>query len=327
VSGASRHFVVPDDAAGARLDAWLAAQETAPSRSQLKHAAEEGRLLVDGETARVSHRLRGGEAVELRPDGRPASDGAALPEDIPLRVLFEDEHLLAVDKPAGMVVHPAAGNPDGTLVNAVLGRYVGAALPGDAGRAGIVHRLDRDTSGVILVARSVVAHEALSRQFHDRQVSKTYLALARGRVAEALRIDAAIGRHPRDRKKMSVAARVARKATTDIRPLEYFGAATLVEARPLTGRTHQIRVHLASRGWPIVADPIYGGRAPVARGAWASVDKALAAVPRLALHAAAIEFDHPASRRRVRVEAPLAEDLEGAFAVVRNAASKVVDSQ
>lgn len=321
-------LAVPDEAAGQRLDAWLASQDAAPTRSQLKYAVSEERLLVDGRAVRLSHRLRGGESVSLRAPSSDSSEGSELlAQDIPLKVLFEDEHVLAVDKPCGMVVHPAVGNPDGTLVNAVLGRYGPEGLPGESGRAGIVHRLDRDTSGVILVARTVAAHEALSRQFRERMISKTYLALVRGNVAKAGRVDAPIGRHPRDRKRMSTAANVSRAAITDFEPLEQFGGATFVEAHPLTGRTHQIRVHLASKGWPILADPIYGGRLKPDRSLRPLVLKAMQAVPRLALHAARIEFEHPAGGGRLALEAPLAEDLQTALETLRRAAKNVVDSR
>lgn len=293
-----RCFRVPSDAEGARLDVWLAAQALAPTRSQIKVAARAGRLSVDGRDVRVSHRLRSGEVVVLL-DGPPEpSSGRVEAEAIALDVLFEDESLVAVNKPAGMVVHPAAGIRTGTLVNAILGRYPGAALPGEAVRAGIVHRLDRDTSGVILVALTVAAHESLARQFRERSVKKVYWAVVQGRMVGDARVDAAIGRHPTDRKRMSTRGKPARSAVTDLRPLETFQGVTLVEARPLTGRTHQIRVHLAAGGWPIVGDKVYG----VSRGA--------APIGRQALHATSIEFAHPTSGRRLAVQAPLPPDFE-----------------
>ncbi|MFT4570981.1 MAG: 23S rRNA pseudouridine1911/1915/1917 synthase [Hyphomicrobiaceae bacterium] len=326
MADAELRLVVPESAVGGRLDTWLAAQDSAPTRSQIKRAVREGRLSVDGAAGRLSLRLRGGEVVELSAGQGKQMSGDVVAQDIPLTILFEDEHIVAVDKAHGMVVHPAVGNPDGTLVNAVLGRYGPAGLPGESHRVGIVHRLDRDTSGVILVARTVEAHEALSRQFRERTISKTYLALVRGNVAEAGQVDAPIGRHPRDRKKMSTAATVSRAAVTDYTPLERFGAATWLEARPLTGRTHQIRVHLASRGWPIVGDPIYGSRPRASRTGGGRVIAAVGAVPRLALHAAAIEFDHP-SGERLKIEAPLPADLAVAIQTLREVVSNVVDSR
>jgi len=303
-------FEVPSAAEGRRLDVWLAGQPQAPTRSQIKIAAQTGRLTVDGRAARVSHRLRGGERIILVADPDEPSTDDAGPESIALDVLYEDEFLVAINKAAGMVVHPAAGNRSGTLVNAILGRYPDAALPGSPSRAGIVHRLDRDTSGVILVARTVAAHEALARQFRERTVRKIYWALVQGRVASPQRIDAPIGRHRSDRKRMSVHGTPARNAVTEIRPLESYSleshlAATLIEARPLTGRTHQIRVHLAASGWPIIGDKVYGAT------------RAAAPIARQALHAVSIEFAHPRSGSRLRVEAPLALDFAELLRVLR----------
>lgn len=296
------------DAAGKRLDAWLALQPGAPTRSQIKAAADEERLLVSGSPARVSLRLKGGEAVELLEHEADPASAELVGEAIDLDVLFEDEHMLAINKPVGMVVHPAAGSRSGTLVHALLHRDPALAWPGEPGRAGIVHRLDRDTSGVILVARTVRAHEALSRQFRDRTVCKTYLAVVQGRLKEPMRIDLPIGRHPTERKRMSVTGRPARAALSDVTPLEALGAFTLVQVRPKTGRTHQIRVHLSAKGFPLVGDRVYGG-------------KPLGGFARQALHAAAIEFDRPGGEGRMEVQAPLPEDLEALLAMLRRAAS------
>lgn len=288
-------FPVPTETVGTRLDAWLAAQPGAPTRSQIKTAADGDRLQVGGKPVRASYRLRGGETVELVEPVADPSASAIVGEAIDLDVLFEDEDMLAVNKPAGMVVHPAVGNHSGTLVHALLHRDPSIAWPGQPERAGVVHRLDRDTSGVILVARNVRALEALSKQFRDRTIRKTYLALVHGVVKEGGRIDLPIGRHPTERKRMSVTGKPARAAISDYRPIEDLGEFTLVEVKPLTGRTHQIRVHLSAKGFPIIGDKVYGGkRKPV--------------FERQALHAFAIEFDRP-SGGRLRVEAPLATDL------------------
>ncbi len=299
-------FSVSAEDAGERLDAWLARQPDAPTRSQLKTAADDERIRIGGKPVRASHRLRAGETVELLEHEPDANAGEVLGEAIALDVLYEDSTLLAVNKPAGMVVHPAVGNRTGTLVNALLHRDPTLAWPGQPERAGIVHRLDRDTSGVILVARTVRAHEALSRQFRDRTIRKTYLALVHGTVREPGRIELPIGRHPTERKRMSVTGTPAREAISDFRPLERLGAFTLLEVRPRTGRTHQIRVHLASSGWPIVGDQVYGSRV---RGGFR----------RQALHASAIEFEHPEGGRHLRIEAPLATDFESLLGELRRA--------
>lgn len=299
-SSATRRFVAPAHAAGRRLDAWLAEQDGAPTRSQLKVASDAGRILVDGCTARASLRLRGGETVDLEAPKRATGEGGTLlAEPIELSILFEDETMAAIDKAPGMVVHPAAGNRSGTLVHALLHRYPALSAWADSGeRAGIVHRLDRDTSGVILVAKSPAAHEALARQFRDRSIAKTYLAIVHGHVVAPGRIDAPIGRHPVDRKRMSVSARRARSAVTEYTVRRAFERCSLLEVHPLTGRTHQIRVHLASSGLPIVGDRVYGRRAGVRPS-----------MARQALHASAIEFEHPRGDRRLRIEAPLADDM------------------
>ncbi len=246
-----------------------------------------------------------------RPD-TPADDEPR-PQPIPLEVLYEDEHLVAINKAPGLIVHPGAGHRDGTLVNALLHRFPRARWPNAPERAGLVHRLDRETSGVILVARTVAAHEALSRQFRTRTVAKSYLALVRGAVPAAGRIEVAIGRHPRDRKRMSVGSGRGRDATTAYEPIERFGVATLLLVSPRTGRTHQIRVHLASRGWPVVADPLYGvlsSRAVSAwRARWGERAEALASMPRQALHAWRIRFLHPIMQSELEIEAPLPTDF------------------
>lgn len=298
---------------GERLDRWLAVSGQLGSRSQLQAAIREGRVDVDGRRARASLRLAGGETVTVAP-GKPVdAEGLPTAEDLPLRILHEDECMLAVDKAAGMVVHPGAGNRQGTLVNALLHRYPDERWPGDRGRPGIVHRLDKETSGVVLVARTVEAHEQLSAQFRGRSVHKQYLALVRGVVSSPGVIDAALGRHPRDRKKMSQAARHSRPASTRYEPLESFDGLTLLKVMPETGRTHQIRVHMAASGWPVVRDPLYGGRS---RGDQASLclsartRELLSAMPRQALHAAKISFAHPLTGSMLSIEAPLPDDFE-----------------
>ena len=315
---------MPAEARGQRLDRWLAARPEADTRSQLAQAIAHGRVRVDGATAKASLKLRGGERIELAPAPAVAPTDI-VPEPIDLEILYADDRLIAVNKPAGMVVHPAAGNRAGTLVNALLHRYGAQRLPGAPERAGIVHRLDRETSGVILVALDARAHEALARQFRLRTLRKRYLALVRGDVRGAGTIDAPIGRHPHDRKRMSVAARQARDASTTYRPLERFGAATWLEVEPKTGRTHQIRVHLASRGWPVAGDSVYGvpsARAlATARRKAAAAEAVLAGLTRHALHASRIELAHPHDGRPLVIEAPVPADLNEVLASLRSVAA------
>ncbi len=290
-------------AGGGRLDSFIAASPIGISRSQARHAIDRGEVTVDGARRKAGYLVRPGERVELELVPPPPADAAA--EDLPLAVLYEDDALIAINKAPGMVVHPAPGRWRGTLVNALLHRW--GRLPSrDQSRPGIVHRLDRDTSGVIVIARTARVLEELARQFHDREVTKRYLAVVRGRMRDdALVIDASIGRHPVERKRMTTRARKSRAAVTRVRVLERFATTTLVEAMPETGRTHQIRVHLAARGHPIVGDAVYGR---------ASAD---AQIARQALHASSLTVVHPVRREPITFAAPLWSDMRALVDALR----------
>ncbi len=294
---------VPVLADEARLDVYLAGAAVVTSRSQAKVLIDNGCVLVDGRPCKAGFLLHGGERLEIRPPAKPPA-GAA-PENIPLRILYQDDDLLAVDKPAGMVVHPAPGNRTGTLVSALL--HHDLVTEGATGeRPGIVHRLDKETSGVLLVARTLRAHEALARAFRERTVHKRYLAVVLGTPSakEGL-LTWSIGRHPRERQRMSIHSHRGRTARTTYRVMESFRDLSLLELRPETGRTHQLRVHLAAMGHPVLADPLYGSR----KGRALPKSGPGREFGRQALHAAEIELVHPTTGARLRLVAPYPEDL------------------
>ena len=310
-------LVVAPDEAGLRLDAWLARRLPSLSRSRLQALIATGRVRLDEAPARAAARVRAGQsAVVSVPPPTPAEPQ---PEEIPLRVVYEDRALLVVDKPAGLVVHPGSGAQSGTLVNALLARVQDLSGIGGVLRPGIVHRLDRGTSGLLVVAKDDETHRALVRQFAGRTVEKEYLALVLGVPARASgEITAAIGRDPFHRKRMSTRAPRARDAQSSWTLAERFDGAALLRVRIHTGRTHQIRVHLASIGHPVAGDATYGGsRTPASRKVAAR--QALAFLERPALHAASLAFTHPASGERLRFEAPLPPDLEGVLSALRAA--------
>ena len=281
--------------AGARLDAFLARSLPALTRSAAVRLIEAGAVLVDGRTAAKSCRLAGGEAVSVAlPDPEPIE---ALPQDIPLDVVYEDEDVIVVNKPAGLVVHPAPGHPDGTLVNALL-HHCGSSLSGIGGelRPGIVHRIDRDTSGLIIAAKNDAAHQALSAQLQDHTLARTYEAVVVGNLREDRgTVDAPIGRHHTDRKKMAVTDRGGRAAVTHWEVLERFQGFTHVRCRLETGRTHQIRVHMAHLGHPICGDTVYGARKPVP------------GLTGQCLHAVGLRFIHPRTGEAVELSCPLSD--------------------
>lgn len=298
-----RSAQVPETAAGRRFDAVLAELFPEFSRSRLAEWIKSGDALLDGNAVRPREPVRGGEAVTLSVllDAQTEAE----PQDIPLVVLHEDADVFVIDKPAGLVVHPGAGNPDGTLVNGLLYRDPAlAALP----RAGIVHRLDKDTSGVMVVARTLQAHAALVEQLSARAVHRQYLAIVVGALVSGGTASAAIDRHPRDRLRMAVRDD-GRDAVTHYRLRERFRAHTALECRLETGRTHQIRVHMAHLKHPIVGDPLYGGSLKLPRGASEGLVAALRGFRRQALHAETLEFLHPLSGEPLRCSAPVPADM------------------
>jgi 23S rRNA pseudouridine1911/1915/1917 synthase len=323
--GGELSLTVGADDAGTRLDVFLARSMPDRSRSFLARAIEKGAARVDGVTARAAIKLRAGSLVCFTVPEPPRAGPAA--EDIPLEFLHLDEWIAAVNKPAGMVVHPAKGNWKGTLAGALKWHLENAAAGGGlstAGgptRPGIVHRLDRDTSGVIVVARTEEAHHALARQFERRSVEKTYLAITQGQPQfDRDEINLPIGIHPYQREKMAVRRDhpTAREAVTRFEVLERFRAAALVRLHPRTGRTHQIRVHLAAIGCPVLCDALYGGRTVVHRGLLAGGDEGPVVIARQALHAAGLVVAHPATQARLELAAPLPDDMERVLDVLRN---------
>jgi 23S rRNA pseudouridine1911/1915/1917 synthase len=317
VSQGTHEVVVAADEAGLRLDAWLAARLPALSRARVKALIGSALVLVDGAPARASLRVREGQRAVLTVP--PPAAAAPAPEDIPVPLVHEDAHLLVIDKPAGLVVHPGAGRAGGTLVNALLARVSDLSGVGGVLRPGIVHRLDRGTSGLLLVAKDDATHRALAAQFASRTVDKEYLALVLGVPSRPRgEIDSPIGRDPANRQRMKARAPRGRDARTSFEVSERLDGAALLRVRLHTGRTHQIRVHLASIGHPVAGDATYGGtRTPGSRHAAARA--ALQALERPALHAFRLSFTHPATGERLTFTSPLPADLEQTLAALRTA--------
>jgi 23S rRNA pseudouridine1911/1915/1917 synthase len=285
------HFVATEE--GVRLDKYVSDNCPEVSRSRAKRLIEEGYVRVNTRTAKVSRRLSTGD--ELRVTVPPPAPAELLPETIPLSIIYEDDDVLVLDKPPGMTVHPAPGNREHTLVNAVLAHFPALADIGGEPRPGIVHRLDKNTSGLMVVAKSVPAQQKLAAQFHRRSVLKVYLVLVKGRITpEAGIIEADIGRDSRNRKQMAVVSR-GRPARTEYRVIRYVGGYTLLEVRTHTGRTHQIRVHLAAIGYPVLGDATYGLKFPF--------------LPRQFLHAYRLGFHLPSSGQYVEFTTELPQDL------------------
>ncbi len=306
---------IPIECAGQRLDQALARLFPEYSRSRLKSWLLEGAISVDGDSPRPRDPVQGGEQVTLA--AAPEITVVAEPEPLPLDIVHEDESLIVVHKPAGLVVHPGAGNTSGTLLNGLLHHDPQLAeLP----RAGIIHRLDKDTSGLLLIARTLSAHTTLVRLLADRAITRIYLAVCNGVLTGGGTIDAPIGRHRVDRKRMAIRDD-GKPAVTHYTVLDRFAAHTLVEVRLDTGRTHQIRVHFAHRRHALVGDPVYGGRLALPAGAGEALIDALRAFRRQALHAARVELEHPASGEKLRFDAPPPEDFEALVATLREDAA------
>ena len=302
---ATLDLMVPADAAGERLDRILSRLLPDYSRNRLQTWIEEGRVSVDGVVRPGKYRLYGGETLQVTPATEIASlvDAA---EDLPLRVVYADAHLIVVDKPAGLVVHPGSGVTGGTLLNALLHHF-----PETAGvpRAGIVHRLDRDTSGLLVIGRTLRAQTRLVEAMKARRIGRTYTALTTGRIEGRQWIDAPVGRDPRHRTRMAVVPS-GREARTLIEPLELLPGATLLDCTLETGRTHQIRVHCRYIGHPLVGDPVYLSRKPPS--------PLLAAFPRQALHARRLELPHPETGESCSWESPLPADLGELLTALRD---------
>jgi len=296
---------VPELLAGKRFDQALAEMFPEFSRSRLTEWIKSGDALLDGETVKPKVAVNGGETVSLAAKQQVETDAVA--EDIPLQILYADADVLVINKPAGLVVHPGAGNPRGTMVNALL-HYDAemAQLP----RAGIVHRLDKDTSGLMVVARSLRAHAGLIEQLSSRTVHRQYVAVVQGPMVAGNTVDAPIDRHPHDRIRMAVVKEgTGREAITHYRVRERFRSHTVVECRLETGRTHQIRVHMAYVKHPLIGDPLYGGSFKLPKAASEALVETLRAFRRQALHAEKLSFIHPVSGEELGFEAPIPEDM------------------
>ena len=303
---------IPIQSHGMRLDQVVAELFPDYSRNRLAAWIKEGRLTVDGKTMKPRDKALASAHVVLEVVDEPVIDWQ--PQTLPLDVIFEDEHILVVNKPAGMVVHPAAGHTDGTLVNALLGYAPELdTLP----RGGIVHRLDKETSGIMFVARSALAHKSLVAQLSERTVSRTYCAVCTGALTGGGKIDAPIDRHPTARTKMAVVAD-GKPAVTHYRIAHRFKHYTQLQVNLETGRTHQIRVHMAHRKWSLIGDPVYAGRQRIPAGASEALITALRNFPRQALHAQALEFEHPATGDWMEFETELPDDLVALLEVLES---------
>jgi len=291
-----KRFIVPEAEAAQRLDVYLTRRIGSLSRSQVKRLIDLGKVQVNGEVIKAGYKLKGGEIIDVKIE-LPPTEFSPESENIPLNVIYEDEDIIVINKPSGLIVHPGAGRSRGTLVNALLFHYPEVATVGSMERPGIVHRLDGETSGVMVVARSIHAYRSLQRQFKNREVDKTYIGLVWGKFSQkGGKIEWAIGRHPHDRKKFSVRSRKPKEAITVFSVLYEGKDFSVLEIKPVTGRTHQIRVHLAAAGHPIIGDRRYGRKEKTAT--------------RLFLHAQRLAFVHPTRKVWMEFEAPIPEEFK-----------------
>ena len=308
------HTEIPPELAGLRLDQALAELFPKFSRAKLQAWIKDGHALLDGAAKIPKHKVLGGEQVELRAEVQNQTECRA--EDIPLDIFHEDEDLLIINKPAGLVVHPAAGHSGGTLQNALL--HHAPQLAGIS-RAGIVHRIDKDTSGLLMVAKTLQAHKSLVDQLQARSIDREYLALAQGYITAGGTVDEPIGRHPTDRKRFAVRAD-GKPSVTHYRIAERLPGHTLLRVKLETGRTHQIRVHLAHIYHPLLGDPVYGGRLRLLRGGNEALAEVLRGFRRQALHAEKLGLEHPATGEWCEWQADLPQDMENLISTLRSAA-------
>lgn len=317
----TRELTVTEALTGQRLDRALAELVPDHSRSRLQRWIRAGRVTLDGRPARPREIVSTGQQIRVTPEDMPAGEDSPGPEPIPLDVVHEDAALLIVAKPPSLVVHPGAGNPDGTLLNALLHHAPELArVP----RGGIVHRLDKDTSGLMVVARTPEAHTRLVEMIQERRVDRSYLAVAAGRMISGGTVDRPLGRDPADRRRMAV-REGGRPAVTHLRVAERYRRHTLVRARLATGRTHQIRVHLRAVGHPLVGDPVYGGRPRPPPGASPALSEKLQHFGRQALHAADLALPHPQTGEQLSWHSPLPEDMASLVEALREDARQSDD--
>ncbi len=312
VTSEELEVVITPEEAGVRIDRVLSERKLGISRSQLKELIDVGRVEIEGAPVRASAKARASSVVRIRP--LPPKPSAAAPEDLPIEVLFEDAEIVVLMKAAGMVVHPAPGHASGTLVNALrYHREIALDKDDTTERPGIVHRLDKDTSGVMVVAKTMPAREGLIAQFKTHDLQREYLAIVVGHPKETFTLDTFHGRHPKDRKRFTTRITQGKRAVTHVRVLERLHGASLVSCTLETGRTHQIRVHLAEHGHPVLADPVYGGGSRDPR-----LQQAAAAIARQALHARLLGFRHPTSLQELSFSAEPPSDFQAALSLLRN---------